>query len=467
MAILSTGVGAIDTKQRSLPKHSPSAKAIPSLPATLSAEPTASLVPAAPNSAELAKLRGMRRVKAWRTHWDSLAHDDLGRFAFEEMTGLTLWPGRQRPEVLSMPIAAIKSLPKLFPETFEKGDFSNFGFLPDPEDPDGLPVGLKVGGSKPKTVELTCAACHVGLYRGRVVSGVPNDRLRYGSFLLAWTDAMGDSRFNLDAVRQGATEAMGSVSPPDDTALAAWFESRPRTPVFSQLERQAILNWGAGRVSLRLRGGYSARIPALFGIGKRMMTAGTWNDLAERNKYVFALRGVPHAALSTVGAQKIFAAMSDHVSHLPVPEAPFIPRGLKLRGQALFYRDCAGCHDTMANESIPVEAVGTDAKLSREGSFSDWVQLRFSGIGGLDFQFWPRVRIPSLKAVATRRLLLHNGSVFSLAQLLEPQNRPPVLVHAGDRFDTKLPGNSNRGHDFGSDLEADDREALIAYLKSR
>jgi hypothetical protein len=81
---------------------------------------------------------------------------------------------------------------------------------------------------------------------------------------------------------------------------------------------------------------------------------------------------------------------------------------------------------------------------------------------------------------------LHNGSVRSLHQLLLPAERrekifyvgswelDPVRVGVGSSspspgatvFDTRLPGNSNAGHEYGSDLGEPDRAALIEYLKT-
>jgi hypothetical protein len=33
-------------------------------------------------------------------------------------------------------------------------------------------------------------------------------------------------------------------------------------------------------------------------------------------------------------------------------------------------------------------------------------------------------------------------------------------------FDTRLPGNSNAGHEYGTGLSDDDRKALLEYLKT-
>ena len=81
---------------------------------------------------------------------------------------------------------------------------------------------------------------------------------------------------------------------------------------------------------------------------------------------------------------------------------------------------------------------------------------------------------------------LHNGSVPTLADLLEPPEQRPRGFRTGPLqfdaervglgsadvglpttyFDTTLRGNSNRGHRFGTELEADDKRALLEFLKT-
>lgn len=80
---------------------------------------------------------------------------------------------------------------------------------------------------------------------------------------------------------------------------------------------------------------------------------------------------------------------------------------------------------------------------------------------------------------------LHNGSVPTLKALLEPEARRPekfslggwefdpvnvgYAPYEGDRafvFDTSRRGNSNKGHLWGTDLEDEEKAALLEYLKS-
>lgn len=80
---------------------------------------------------------------------------------------------------------------------------------------------------------------------------------------------------------------------------------------------------------------------------------------------------------------------------------------------------------------------------------------------------------------------LHNGSVPSLRALLDPPEARPTEFRVGSavfdpenvgfcatpgcggyRFDTAIEANSNAGHAFGTDLKPEDKQALIAYLKT-
>jgi hypothetical protein len=79
------------------------------------------------------------------------------------------------------------------------------------------------------------------------------------------------------------------------------------------------------------------------------------------------------------------------------------------------------------------------------------------------------VRVAPLVAVAATAPYLHNGSVPTLSALLEPATRRPVtfpLGTAGFVLDTRLPGNGNAGHEFGTALSAADKQDLIAFLES-
>jgi hypothetical protein len=80
---------------------------------------------------------------------------------------------------------------------------------------------------------------------------------------------------------------------------------------------------------------------------------------------------------------------------------------------------------------------------------------------------------------------LHNGSVPSLYELLLPPTERSQVFYVGNwefdpdkvgvksgrnnkgfRFDTRLPGNRNSGHPYGTELNEDDRLDLLEFLKT-
>jgi hypothetical protein len=79
------------------------------------------------------------------------------------------------------------------------------------------------------------------------------------------------------------------------------------------------------------------------------------------------------------------------------------------------------------------------------------------------------VRTAPLLAVFATAPYLHNGSVPSLRALLEPARHRPVtfpLGASGFVFDTRLPGNRNSGHEFGTGLSEQEKDDLVAFLKT-
>lgn len=96
-------------------------------------------------------------------------------------------------------------------------------------------------------------------------------------------------------------------------------------------------------------------------------------------------------------------------------------------------------------------------------------------------------RAKPLYGIAFTSPYLHNGSVPTLHDLLLPPEQRPQTFLVGSReldpekvgyrtdprpgveyfvFDTRLRGNSNAGHVYGTELDAADRLALLEYLKS-
>ena len=94
-----------------------------------------------------------------------------------------------------------------------------------------------------------------------------------------------------------------------------------------------------------------------------------------------------------------------------------------------------------------------------------------------------------LDGIWLRAPYLHNGSVPTLRALLSPAAERPATFYRGNDvydqtnvgfvstvnregdtvyspFETARQGNGNGGHEYGTDLSADDRDALLEYLKT-
>jgi cytochrome c5 len=114
-------------------------------------------------------------------------------------------------------------------------------------------------------------------------------------------------------------------------------------------------------------------------------------------------------------------------------------------GAQLFATQCTSCHmpGPLTGPPVPLAVVGTDPALGES-------LVRGTG----DY------RVPSLHGVGTRGPLLHDGTVPSLDAMFDP-----ARVTAA--FTGRLHGaGAVPGHPFGLDLAADDRAALVAYLKA-
>jgi hypothetical protein len=172
------------------------------------------------------------------------------------------------------------------------------------------------------------------------------------------------------------------------------------------------------------------------------------------------------------------------------------------RGADLFVQHCATCHAATVetplratNFAAPVGTTPNDIAIAdlvgkvKRKAFDEkgfTAEERATLEGGRQ----PAWRVTSKYAV--RPLIspwasapyLHNNSVPSLADLLLPPAQRPVEFFVGSSqydvqklgfittkqpgsflFDTRLPGNSNAGHDYGTGLSAADRARLLEYLK--
>jgi hypothetical protein len=233
---------------------------------------------------------------------------------------------------------------------------------------------------------------------------------------------------------------------------------------------------------------------------------GNNDSVAERNLSAALGAGVTPVSVD----RRSIGRIEKWMWNLPPPKFPgAIDQAKVAEGQRLFARYCAECHgqggpagydyDTGRHPRLgKVEAlaeIGTDP-----GRWASYTQ-NFAAAQNLLYAGYPwrfkRFRKTSgyasqpLDGIWARSPYLHNGSVPTLRDLLEPSSRRPDrwfrgsdeldLEKVGYRsdaaatggslfpYETASPGNSNKGHEgprYGTDLPASEKDALVEYMKT-
>jgi hypothetical protein len=251
---------------------------------------------------------------------------------------------------------------------------------------------------------FSCATCHADVVDGRLVAGLPS------------------ARFDLGLLVADAGAADGSVA----ERLLAWGPGRVDVTTADASMPERISDLRPTRWLTHLQYDATVRQLDVVSLAIRIETLLiTGHGQAIRPPRIVALALAQY--LWSLGAS------------LPEPGAG------QGQGQALFAARCAGCH-AGPNFTGPPRAlaeVGTDPALG------------LSPERGTGFY-----RVPSLRGVASRPTLLHDGTLPDLSSLLDPA-RLTEAFGGGARG----PGPV-RGHVFGLDLPPPDREALLAFVRS-
>jgi len=163
------------------------------------------------------------------------------------------------------------------------------------------------------------------------------------------------------------------------------------------------------------------------------------------------------------------------------------------RGEVLFDNNCTSCHSGPGGET---PRPYNHAEVGVEDTHADiynpvWDPLAYGGLGGwengieLIAERFPagvtgsvtrQVKAPRFLALWDADMLLHNGSVGGLEELLScVQNRTsyaeviPTVENPNPTLAETLAENeffSNKGHEFGCHLSAEDKSDLIAFLET-
>ncbi len=415
-------------------------------------------------------------------------------------------------------------LPRMFPEKLPgPGGYASLGVAW--EQGQELPIGFtkKVIGFP--RVANNCASCHTASYRKSpkenptFVPAGPNHTLNLQAFFRFVVDCAKDPRFNAD-------EILGEI---DLVYKLSWLDRMiyryllipitkkrllEREGQFAWVYHKDFPEWGRGRDdAMNLTKYFLLEVPMDNSIGPTDMPS-VWNlkKYKPEKGMLMNLAGDSHdarsviidSALGLLGAEphdmedflEQVAWLEEYLGNLQAPNYPFPIDAPKAEaGKAVFEQNCVSCHASeRTGKRVPVKEVGTDRERldtwSKQAAIESNKVVSSFGIErrGL-VENEPSGYIAAfLDGIWLRAPYLHNGSVPTLRDLLKPAaERPKVFYrgydvyhpvdvgfitqgeeaeHVGTKFDVSERASSNQGHEYGTQLPAAEKDALIEYLKT-
>ncbi|MGE3510871.1 MAG: cytochrome c [Vicinamibacterales bacterium] len=429
------------------------------------------------------------------------------------------------------PYWVFTSLPSICRDKLPNG-YATFGFLTEPGH--DLPIGVsrrrRLGIDH---VGLNCAVCHTGTVREtpasepRLVLGMPANRLDLQGFVQFVLDCSLDNRLTTEAIK-GRLPKEGGPSLLERGLLEFGLVDRLKSTTLNLRNRIApvladdVPRWGRGRVdtfnpykSIQFNWNL-AKLPPSERIGASDYPS-IWNQkpregmhlhwdgdndsVDERNLSASLGAGVTPVTVDHDNLKRV----RDWIWTLPAPKYPYpIDAALASRGAPLYQQLCANCHadhrfrdgvisGTRVGQVEPIDVIGTDPyrlnsytaefASNQYGLYPD-SPYRFS-----HFRKTNGYANHPLDGIWLRAPYLHNGSVPTMRDLLDPPSSRPKAFYRGydvydqvklgfvsnvaedggqqfSLYDTSLPGNANTGHDYGTMLSDDDKSAIVEYLKT-
>lgn len=208
-------------------------------------------------------------------------------------------------------------------------------------------------------------------------------------------------------------------------------------------------------------------------------------------------------------AEEVDQKMPDMLAYLYSLEPPPYPYDIdtdqSAQGKTIFEDNCVKCHGSYGeDESYPnllvaLNTIGTDPELSLRYTtpselkdyFTDWFNNGWFGTYSepLEVVAEGGYIAPPLDGIWATAPYFHNGSVPTLAEVLNSSERPTYWRRSFDSgdydpdnlgwkyteesgktdkntYDTTLKGYGNGGHTFADHLTETERKALLEYLKT-
>ena len=394
-------------------------------------------------------------------------------------------------------------------------DWSPFGFVF--EGGREWPIGLAQRQSGYPSVEPTCSLCHTGAYQASE-DDVPQPILAGPAYTLdlekfqRFLYACGQSEeYSVDNVMD-AIEARHDLG-----FVEGLFYRYIIVPAFKSgiTKQAAAYAWqylrptqGPGRTDT-----FNPTKMVVFGFPDDS-SIGTvdlpqiWNQQPREGMWLHwdgdnnAIKERNYAAAMAVGATpdsvlpENFTRITDWLLTKAPAEYPFgVDTEMAAQGEPIWMENCSRCHDfgkvDAGQVTTNIRELGTDRY--RLDSFTQGLVDKFHTFRTPPFDFLAYRKTQSYSNTPTdgiwaRAPYLHNGSVPTLWDLLQPPEARPVTFYRGYTvydpvnvgyvstgnaaengflFDTRLPGNSNSGHLYGTDLSEDEKRLLIEYMKTQ
>ena len=433
---------------------------------------------------------------------DITEHFKYGSIGSEPANGIPYW--------------IFKVLPDMFPEKLPGKGLASLGLIEEPGR--DLPVGFSRRRVIFDRVGLNCGICHTGTVRDtpnsqpRVIVGMPANRLELENYIRFLSACAIDPRFTTDNV-MAAIDSRTKLGP-IERFIYSQAIPLTREALIEQGNRLAFINtrpdWGPGRVDTfnpykaiqfhwPMKDDQSigtSDFPSIWNQrpreGMQLHWDGNNTSVDERNKSAALGAGVTPASIDLDRLKRI----EDWLLDFKAPVYPYtVNESLASKGEPLYKQHCSGCHDfggALVGRVTPIDQIGTDAHRldSYTYTLASNQNLLYAGYPWRFSHFRKTngyANMP-LDGIWLRAPYLHNGSVPTLRDLLEPpENRPKEFFRGYDvfdqkgvgfisnvasegdhqffRYDTSLPGNNNSGHVYGTTLTPEEKDAIVEYMK--
>ena len=426
-------------------------------------------------------------------------------------------------------------LPRTFPEYMPgPGGYKSFGLVW--EEGKEMPVGFTkrvIGFSR---VANNCALCHTGIWRSKedetphLVAAAPSHTTDVQALLRFLTNCGKDPRFN-------ASTLMAEIDREVDLSiidrLIYRFALIPLTrnalreqeDALKWMNRPGWPDWGRGRDDPMNLTKYfmtsmetddstgQADFPSIWNLkvrkGDGLYLNWSCDTPAVRSVLIDSALGLGSAPDPNLPFDELswslkrrdwflqrMESLDNYLSELPPPAYPFpVDATRAQQGKAIYAQHCASCHDVggaQTNKPIPPAEIGTDRE-----QMDTWIQaaadeanrrVKEMGINRPNMVKIEGYQSPPLDGLWMRAPYLHNGSVPTLRDLLNPADERPKVFYRGYdvydpasvgfvttgfdtqrlgwKHDTAERGTGNQGHAYVTTLAASEKESLLEYLKT-